>query len=319
MGIWQLMVLTAVLGGPAAPSEDGAAAVLVFREEAYVKGPQVLLGEIAEVEGAGGEALDHVEIISAARPGASKRLDAALVVARLKNAGYEGLDLEVKGAGVVHATTLHQEIAPETIAGDLREFIEQSMPWDPLVTEVEVEAPSQTLIAPEGEVKFKWRISPGYGYAGPGTFRGELTVDGAEVRTVTCRAEVDTYANVLVAVTTIPRGRLIMPGDIGLETRLLSSLREAAFQNPADLLGRYTAKTSIAPGEAITRSAVEPRVLVRRKQLVTVEMASGALHVQTQAEAQSDAAEGESVVCKNVNSKQPFVGVVRRDGVVVVQ
>ncbi|MCX5770370.1 MAG: flagellar basal body P-ring formation chaperone FlgA [Candidatus Hydrogenedentes bacterium] len=315
-----LIVLAAASVAVAAPANSVAAgAVVVFREEAYVKGPVVRLGEIAEIEGAGAAALGDVEIVAAAQPGASKRLDAGLVVARLRNAGYDRLEVEVKGAKSVEAKTLHQEITPDMIAGDLRSYIEQSMPWDPLVTEVEVVPPQQGIIAAEGEVGFAWRPSLDYAFVGQGSFRGSVTVDGAPVRTLTCKATVETYVNVVVAAATIAQGKIIMPGDVAKETRLLSSLKEPSFQNPSEVAGRFTARNSIVPGQVIGKRLVAPRVLVRRKQLVGVEMASGGLEVQTQAEAQSDAAEGEPVVCLNVNSKQPFVGVVRADGIVVVQ
>lgn len=312
-----LSVVVLAVAGVAAAAPPGA--VVVFREEAYVKGPVVRLGDIAEIEGAGAAALGEVEIVAAAQPGASKRLDAGLVVARLRNAGYDRIEVEVKGAKSVEAKTLHQEITPDMIAGELRAYIEQSMPWDPLVTEVEVVPPQQGIVAPEGKVGFAWRSAPDYAFVGQGSFRGSVTVDGAPVRTLTCKARVETYVNVVVATTTIPQGKIIMPGDLAKETRLLSSLKEPSFQNPAEVAGRFTARNSIVPGQVIDKRLVAPRVLVRRKQMVGVEMASGALHVQTQAEAQSNAAEGESVVCLNVNSKQPFVGVVRADGIVVVQ
>jgi len=316
------LIMLAVAGVAAAAPTDGAApgVVVVFREEAYVKGPVVRLGEIADIEGAGAAALGEVEIVAAAQPGASKRLDAGLVVARLRNAGYDRLEVEVKGAKSVEAKTLHQEITPDMIAGELRSYIEQSMPWDPLITEVEVVPPQQGIVAPEGKVGFEWRSAPDYAFVGQGSFRGSVTVDGAPLRTLTCKATVETYVNVVVAAAaTIPQGKIIMPGDIAKETRLLSSLKEPSFQDPAEVAGRFTARSSIVPGQVIDKRLVAPRVLVRRKQMVGVEMASGALYVQTQAEAQSDAAEGESVVCLNVNSKQPFVGVVRADGIVVVQ
>lgn len=315
------LIMLAVAGVVTAAPTDGVApgAVVVFREEAYVKGPVVRLGEIAEIQGAGAAALGEIEIVAAAQPGASKRLDAGMVTARLRNAGYDRLEVEVKGAKSVEAKTLHQEIAPDTIAGELRAYIEQSMPWDPLVTEIEVVAPQQGIVAPEGEVGFKWRPSPDYVFVGQGSFRGSVTVDGAPLRTLTCKATVETYVNVVVAVATIPQGKIIMPGDVAKETRLLSTLKELSFQNPSDVAGRFTARSSIVPGQVIDKRLVAPRVLVRRKQMVGVEMASGALYVQTQAQAQSDAAEGEPVVCLNVNSRQPFVGMVRADGIVVVQ
>ena len=71
---------------------------LVLKDEAYVRGPRVLLGEVAEIEGTLAPELESIELGTAALPGDSKRLNAALVESRIRNAGLDLSDVEVSGA-----------------------------------------------------------------------------------------------------------------------------------------------------------------------------------------------------------------------------
>ena len=69
----------------------------------------------------------------------------------------------------------------------------------------------------------------------------------------------------------------------------------------------------------ITKRKVQPRRLFKRNQIVIVEARAGALRVRNRARALDDGRAGDVVTCLNLDSKQEFQGVVRKDGVVVVQ
>ncbi|MCP4639011.1 MAG: hypothetical protein GY851_01185 [bacterium] len=119
------------------------------RDEVYVKGPKVLLGDVAEIRGENAEALASVELSTAALPGMSKRLDAALVLARINNAGIDAEGVAVTGARSVVANTLHLELTREMMAEDLRRYIEFEMPWNPQDTTVDVAPPAQDVVVPD--------------------------------------------------------------------------------------------------------------------------------------------------------------------------
>ena len=290
---------------------------LVLKEEALVKGPKVTLGEVADIEGENAEFLATVEVAPAAMPGDSKCLGAGLVTARLHSAGLDPADIVMKGARSVTATTRCLEVTPEMIEEDLRRFILLEMPWDPLETEIEVAAPQQEARVPDGELEVQWRPDPTYRYLGTGSFRGTVTVDGAHQKTFLCKAKIETYGDVVVAASDIPRGRPLSPRNLRTETRALSTLSAPAFRRPEELVG-YIARRTIFPGQVISMRHVVLPTLVKRNQIVTVEARAGRLQIQGQARAVSEGAAGDLVRCENLNSKEEFQGMVREDGVVVV-
>jgi flagella basal body P-ring formation protein FlgA len=291
---------------------------VVVRDEVYVKGPKVLLGDVADIKGENAEALASVELATAALPGDSKRFDAALVLARIGNAGIDTESVAVTGARAVVANTLHLELTREMMAEDLRRFIEVEMPWNPQDTTVDVSPPAQDVVVPDGDVALVWRPNPQYRWAGAGSFRGEVRVDGEVKKTLHCRATIDAYTDVVVALEDIPRGAVISANHLDVEKRSVTSLPLGTFDFPEELLG-YVARSTIFPGTVMTKRHVMPRKVVKRNQMVVVEARVGGLLVQTRARAMTDACEGDTLRCLNVDSKEEFIGTVRGDGIVILE
>ncbi|MBI4558494.1 MAG: flagellar basal body P-ring formation protein FlgA [Candidatus Hydrogenedentes bacterium] len=290
---------------------------VTIKDEALVKGPKIRLGEIAELRGEHAATLAELDVGPAATPGNAKIVDAALLLSRIQNTGVDVSNMEVQGAKSVRATTLSLELTPEVIAEDLREFIATQMPWDAADATVDVYPPAKSEILPDGQVAIRWMPNPEYGWVGPEVFRGELVVDGAVKKALLCKATIQAYGEVVVAAQDIPRGAVISQADLTTERRTLGVSKEAGFTRPADLIGAV-AKTSIFTGQLISRRQVEAPKLVKRNQIVSVEVSYGALVVRARARALADGREGDLVPCATLESKEMFQGVVRKDGTVVV-
>lgn len=301
-----------VLLSQAAWGED----VLQLKEEVYVKGPTVMLGDLVEVdEGDLSDRLATVEISPAAQPGDSRNLQASLVEARIRTAGLEGVSLS--GSDRVRATTMHIDISKEMLAASLLDHIELEMPWDPATTEVDVPLPASDIVAPEGDMEIRWRSNPQYRYMGAGAFRGDVLIDGALYRTVNMRANVESYQEIVVAATDIPRGRPVMASHLELQVTALSKAPTGAYTQIEDVVGLMARKT-IFPGQPVTSRSVEAKRLVRRNQIVPVEVRNGTIQIQHRARALMDGRAGDVIVCANAVTKEEFQGVVRPDGVVEV-
>lgn len=290
---------------------------LTLHEQAYVKGPNVYLGEVAEIDGEDADALSQIEITSAALPGSAKNLHAALVSSRLRSAGVDTDTVEIRGARQVRATTLSKTITGETIADSLRSFILLEMPWDPQDAEIDVSIPITEFVTNDGPVEFKWKNNPQYQYLGSGVFRGTVFVNGRQERTLICRANINAYGEVLVAARDIPRGRPVSPADVEVQKRSLDGLPSGVHTRAGDVVG-LIARRTIFPGNTLSNRNVEQPLLIKRNRLVPVELNVNGIHIQGRAKALSDARAGDIVRCENLESGAEFQGVVRRDGVVVL-
>lgn len=290
---------------------------LRLREEVYVKGPEVLLGDLAEIEGDNAAALAAIEVVSAALPGASKQVTASYVLSRLRNAGIEE-EPRVTGADRVRILTEALTVEPTVIADDLRRFIEEEMPWDPVDAMVTVEAPASAVVLPSGSLDIAWRPGANYRYLGTGAFSGILQVDGRPEKSLLVKAEVHVVGPVILATRDIPRGRLIAGTDVEVVEQSLDE-RSGSIATSLDEVVGMIARQTIFPGETISLRNLEARTLVKRNQLVNVQLRRGSILIQTRALALNDARAGDLVVCANPATKKEFQGVALPDGTVLVE
>jgi flagella basal body P-ring formation protein FlgA len=295
-----------------------AADSITVRPEAHVKGPKITLGDVAEIDGPLAEVLADVEVGYAAVPGATKRLNASLIEARIRSAGLDADNITLEGAKSVDAVTMYLEVTPDMLESSLREYVAQNMPWDAVDATVEITPPSRTEVVPEGDLVFRWQPAPQYRYVGTGAFRGEIVVDGVVKKSVLVKAVIDPYTEVLVAVESIGRGDLIGAADVISERRPVASLGQDAVTSVEDL-EHQVARASILPGQVITLRQVAPLKVIKRNDIVSVQKQVGALTVTTRAKAMADAGVGDTILCETIDSKGQFAGVVREDGAVMAQ
>lgn len=290
---------------------------LTLRDEVYVKGPMLRLGDVADIEGVNADVLSQIEVSAAALPGATKNLNASLVASRLRGAGVDTDSVEIEGAVQTRATTLHIDISPTMIAHSLRDYILTTMPWDPEDTFIDVPPPRSEIIAPDGVISIAWTPAPQYRFLGAGSFRGAISVDGEVQKTLLLKATVDPQGTVLVARRDIARGLMIGVNDIELRTVSLSQAPSDVLINPDEALNKV-AKRTIFSGQPLLPNYLDLPILVRRNQEVPVEVSHSSMHIQIRARALTDARAGDTVACANLGSKDQFYGVLRSDGVIVV-
>jgi len=292
---------------------------IVFHQEAYVKGPAVHLSDIADIKGDAATELGDIELIPAASPGRSRRVDAALVRSRLRGAGIDPSGVSFDGARSVVAKTLYLDLTKEMLAEDLRNYImnESEMPWNREDVVVDVMSAGSNTVIPDGDVVIEWRASPQYRWYGPGTFRGVINIDGRQERTLIAKANIDAYVDVVVAERDLARGKLLRASDFRLEKRALSNLIRSPLRDINAAVGSL-ARNPIYPGDVITDRHLRARVLIKRNALATVQTRIGSLMVTGRARALMDGHAGDAIVLVNPQSKKEITGVVQADGTVVV-
>lgn len=291
---------------------------LTLKEQAIVKGPKVLLGDVADIEGQNAAVLAGIEVTNTPLPGYAKALNANVVASRLRSAGVDPKTVEIKGASEVQATAAHMELSKEMLAESLRQYIQREMPWEAEDAEIEVPLPLEDVLMPDGEVTLTWRSNPQYRFLGPGSFRGTIAVDGKVERTLLCKANVEAFGDVVIAARDIPRGQIISTRDLETKKLALSTVPSGAIWEVTHLIGMVARKT-IFPGQFIATRDVEARTLVKRNQIVSVEMRAGTVQVATRAKALMDGRAGDMITCVNLNSEESFEGLVRGDGVVTAE
>jgi flagella basal body P-ring formation protein FlgA len=112
----------------------------------------------------------------------------------------------------------------------------------------------------------------------------------------------------VVAIRPIGRGEIVKAADIELRT-IDANTKSAGQHVVADSVERLLgmeARQAIQPGEIVYTDSVQPRIVVRRGDMITVVSQSGGIRVRTTGRATQDAAKGELVQVESVGTREKY-------------
>jgi flagella basal body P-ring formation protein FlgA len=162
------------------------------------------------------------------------------------------------------------------------------------------------------------RLSPvgGNPFARRVTYKLEIERRGRLVNTRYPQVEVVGKALVFVAARNLPAKHLITASDLHREERDLSQIPKGSLGR-FPMIGMLTARR-ISSGRTLRRNYFKSPPVVRRGQRIRIELRGAMLSVSTAGEALGEAAVGQTVAVRNLNSGRRLSGVVRAPGLVEV-
>ena len=126
-------------------------------------------------------------------------------------------------------------------------------------------------------------------------------------------ASVEADADVLVLQRPLPRGAEPREGDVRVVRRRLPGLASAWLSSP-DELGPWRLRRPLDAGAPLARDALERAPVVRRGQTVTMVTQAGGIDVRARGEALADAAPGQRVRIRNLESLKVIDGLAVESG-----
>jgi flagella basal body P-ring formation protein FlgA len=126
------------------------------------------------------------------------------------------------------------------------------------------------------------------------------------------------FRDVWVAHRALTRGESLTAADCARERRDVLALRQACWDGLAEDAAQLELATNVPAGAPLYVSAVKPRTLIRRGQVVAALAQNGALLVSLKVEALEDGAQGQTVRVRNPRSKNEFRGKVQNEQTIVV-
>lgn len=115
----------------------------------------------------------------------------------------------------------------------------------------------------------------------------------------------------LVVVATVPlaRGQIVSESDV--ELRPTPSVSDAAtsFRSIEEVIGRETTR-AVPAGAALDRSGVRSPLLVRRGEVVTIDVRSAGVRIRVTAKAKDDGGEGDLITVESLLDRKTFAARV---------
>jgi flagella basal body P-ring formation protein FlgA len=315
---------TAALGrdGVVRPDPSGAEPQLVvsLHAESTVRGPEIRLGDIADIQGKNVNLSERLRTISVARaplPGLTRTLDVSYLKARLRMAQVDLALLVLDVPPVVSVTTASHQIAGSELVTAVREAILTARPEDAGRLSVHATgAPPMAVVVPAGNLELRVRTRPPAELNGTVSATVDAWVDGVLARSVGVPVRIALLSEVLVATRSISRAQPVAAEDVRIEAREVSAGQEPLRELGA-VLGRQSTR-AIAPGEIILASWIDNPPLVRRGDIVLLTAEGRGVRALARGEAREDGRAGQVIRVRSLTSNREVYGQVEGERAVRV-
>jgi len=286
-----------------------AAEIAIFlRPEAEVRGPDIRLGEVAEIacaETGPQRRLEGLVIGKAPLPGRSRNISADYVRLRLRQLDIEAERMVLGGAERIEVSMPGVTVSEEQIRQIVTGFVKTSGIWGDAEVTVAKLTISADRTLPEGQTTY--RVLP------PRHMRSLATVplsivfdvDGRFQKTIRATARIAALAPVVAAARPIGRLKPITSDDLKMEKMDLAELPAGVMTEPDDIIGKR-ARRNIDAGDILRPDLIEMPPLVKRGDMVVIVAESEGFKVTATGEAKSDGLRGEQVKVVNLDSNKRF-------------
>jgi flagella basal body P-ring formation protein FlgA len=292
-----------------------AAPTVTLPERASVPGAQIVLGEIAEVQGTDDEMarLRQIVLAPAPIPGQRFLLTPGMVRVKLRQFGFnpEALTLTCPAAVEITRQTLTisgtrlVEAAEHWLRTSLMPAKGDELVLTPLATPADLPALTGTLTvvcAASGSTAGPQRtVQVAASVGGTVAWRGSITF------------RVQRFATVLVMTRALAAQQPFDPRMVELRRCDTTAVAGTPLTETA-LLAHARATQALRPGDVVTTAGIEPIPVVLRNQMVTVLAHCGEMVVRLRAVAVQDGGLGQVITVRNPQTRQEFSARVTAAG-----
>lgn len=145
--------------------------------------------------------------------------------------------------------------------------------------------------------------------------RYDIRCEGANGWEINVTVKPDIYLPVLVAKRTLQRGQRLTAGDVEMQKKNVTGLRDGTIANPDDAVG-LTVRKRIRDRQPLSPSLLEQPVMVERGQRVVMLAEQEGIQAKTIGEAMKKGRRGDVIKVKNLSSQHTVSAVVAGPGVV---
>lgn len=295
---------------------------IAVKEDVSVAGPEILLGDIAEIQcedKARAARLSSFKVGNAAAPGGKIVLSPGLLRMRLASSGldYEGIAMNIPE--IVTVQTSAQKISGEYFVSKAVEYIDAQMKLEPKARRYTVETVvlPNDFIAPVGEIDCRVKLPNGIQYDVPTNVVIWLYVDGKLHKKVQFRVRLHIYEQVVVTSRSMAAKEVVSRADLHLEDMDTSKLAPGYLIDINRAVG-LVMKRVANKGVVVTAVMLDKPVLIQRMAMVNLISKFGGIKVKVEGQALQDGREGDLIRVRNISSNKAVTGRVIDESTVEV-
>jgi len=271
-----------------------------------VKGPDILLKQIADVRCSDPQQLEKLRQLAVAKsplPGRSRQLRSKYVQLRLRQFGFDPEHVKLSGARTTVVTARSMEVKEAEVRRIAADFVHKANLWGTArVTITDIQVGSDRLFPPG---RLSYRVIPPKGPKQIGMLRLAVLfeVDGWFRKSIPAVVRIAVLTDVVVARRPIGRYKPISEKDVKLQRQDLTDLPAHIFTDLNEVIGKRS-KRMIQANTVLRHDMIETPPLVHRGSMVLIVAESGGLKVTTVGEVKSSGYLGQRVKVVNLDSKK---------------
>jgi len=290
--------------------------------QASVCGPQITLGELAEINGAEEERLEllrNLKLGPAPLPGERLVWTAEMLGSRLLSTGADFSGMNWQTPPMLTITTASQTVPAEQLKTVSIAAIRQLLGPAADSGNITIDSTGEIrdLQVSTGIMKLSATVPSGVHYSAPTTVAVRVDVQDRSPVTAILHYDIRLYHSVVIVGHDIGAHELITPGAVHLERLEVGRLSGGYFTDVAEVAG-YASKRPLAPGMVIAKSMLEKPLLIKRGAMVVILAKAGSLQVSAQGEALQDGRSGQLIRVMNSQSRKIILAqIIDADTVLV--
>jgi flagellar basal body P-ring formation protein FlgA len=285
---------------------------VTVRPQALVEGPQVTIGDVAEVSGDVAKTVAKVRdiIISQSPPaGEERNLHGGYIVTRLKQHGFSPEDIQLEVPEKIRISRAFQRIEPRDIETAVTRALQAQMSWEPQQTTIHELRGIEAVLLPPGAVEYDVTFPLNSDFLGPTSFSVAFRVAGNVEARLYGTAYIDVTQDVVTTARPIARNEIIEATDIRLTRMHMARLPRRVHLRPEEVIGKR-AKRSLQANSIIHTHEVETLPTVQKGDVVIMLVESAVLKVSTMGEALESGMRGETIRIRNITSNREVRAIV---------
>jgi flagella basal body P-ring formation protein FlgA len=304
---WLMGIL--LCGAPAAYAKTLA---ITVRPQAFVEGPQITVGDVAEIHGDGPSTVAKIRqiVIGQSPPaGEERNVPAGYIMTRLKQHGFSDADVEIEGPEKIRITRAFQRIEPRDVETAVMQAIQQHMPWDPQQTTVHELRGVEAVLLPPGPVEYDVTFPLNSDFLGPTSFTVAFRVAGNVEARQYGTAYIEVTQDVVTTARPIARNDIIEAADVRLTRMNMARVSAQVHRHAEDVVGKR-AKRALQANTVIYAHEVENLPTVQKGDMVLMLAESALLKVSTIGEALESGMRGDTIRIRNVTSNREVRAII---------
>jgi flagella basal body P-ring formation protein FlgA len=300
--------------------QEGLSAISLSEKSAVV-GPQVTLGEVAEITGTNGAMIERVRrlVISRAAPAGERiTISQGYIKVVLRREGFSLDDFTFGGVDTTEVLTQSQDFALGDLLPDIKAFVLKEINEPAEDIEVKLDGADKKMLLPAGKISSNFRPSFSGKYDGPILLTAELEVDGHLIRVLPLHLTVDIYHPAVVTTKRVEKGEKFTDQNVALVREPSSKIIRGCFRQLSYVLGR-TASMPLIPATVVRIDEIFDPPVVLRGNAVQAIVRFGNVELTVDARAIEDGKAGDVIRVENSDSHKVLRAKVLDEKTVLVQ